>query len=371
MRTHHVLDQLISDAERNLRCFYPPTNTLRQAVLVRVRNGYVTRTFRNAYARTDYWKSLNAAEQSRHIIRTLSLQFPNRVFAGLSAAAILQLDYSWSLHRDNAVFVTQQTGTSARTYQGIQRISASTTSVTTMLHYRTGSGINTLFLALPPESPRIANITIGGRKPEITNIVPITSPAQTLVDCGLQFSFMQALPMFDSAARKHLITAEQIIEVCDQSRMDCSRVLRLVHYMNPLSENGGESLCRAVIIEAGFAVPDLQHVFMNPDAPWREYRVDFVWHTPAGRIIALEFDGTAKYVDPAMTNRRNIQQVVNAEQEREAGLRKAGVSTIIRTNYDEAVQQTPLIRKLFEAGVPMVTMNPFFERATDVSGRMI
>ncbi|WP_214375903.1 CTP synthase [Bifidobacterium colobi] len=365
MRTHHALDQLINDAERNLRCLYSTSNTIKQAMLIRLRNGYLTRPFRNAYARTDYWKSLNPAEQSRHIIRTLSQQFPNRVFAGLSAAAILQLDYSWSLHRDNTVFIAQKTGTSARTYSGIQRISTSTSAIASMLHYRTSTGVGAVFLDLPPESPRIAEITIGGRKPEITNIVPITSPAQTLVDCGLQFSFTQALPMFDSAARNKLVTSDQIIEICDQSRIDCSSVLRLVHYMNPLSENGGESLCRAIIIEAGFVVPDLQHVFVNPDAPWKEYRVDFVWHTPSGRIIVLEFDGTAKYVDPSMTHRQGIQDVVHSEREREDNIRKAGVNTIVRTTYDEVRQKTPLINKLLEAGAPMTIMNPFTERAAD------
>ena len=39
-----------------------------------------------------------------------------------------------------------------------------------------------------------------------------------------------------------------------------------------------------------------------------------------GRIIVGELDGTAKYVDPKMTDRRSIQETVQAEREREQAL---------------------------------------------------
>lgn len=370
MSTHHDIEQLCNDAEHNRRCFYPATNTQRQAVQTRIRNGYLTRPFRNMYARNAYWQSLNPIEQAQHIIRTLSGQFPTRIFAGLSAATIMQLDHNWSLHEDNTVFIAKPTGPAQRSNAAIKHVTATNPPLATLANYRNSDGLQATIFPGRPEMQAMQQALQRQKPCEITSIIPITSPARTLVDCGLRYSFSQALPMFDSAVRQKLVTAEQITDICDGLRVDCGRVLRLVYYMDPLSENGGESLCRAVIIEAGFVVPDLQHVFIDPDAPWKEYRVDFVWYTPDGRIIILEFDGTAKYVDPAMTNRRSIQAVVHSEKERENVLQRAGASSIIRTNFDEVIQRTPLIQKLLDAGVPMAGFNPVYEKTANWSGRL-
>ncbi|WP_125968072.1 hypothetical protein [Bifidobacterium samirii] len=197
---------------------------------------------------------------------------------------------------------------------------------------------------------------------DVVDTVLVTSPARTLVDCGLRYPFVEMLPMFDSAFRRHLVTREQILEVCDGVHADCGHVFRLLRHANPLNENGGESRCYATIIDEGFAVPQSQVVFVDPNAPWNRYRADFVWHTPDGRVIVLEYDGTAKYVDPTMTKRRDVRDVVRAEREREAALRRAGVTTIIRVNHDEVVRRVPLVHKLLEAGVPMAVAHPLYER---------
>lgn len=81
----------------------------------------------------------------------------------------------------------------------------------------------------------------------------------------------------------------------------------------------------------------------------------FLWRTTDGRIIVGELDGTAKYVDPKMTDRRSIQETVQAEREREQALFRAGVTKIVRLTFDDAVQQKPLIAKLRRAGVPCVS----------------
>lgn len=380
MRTHIELDALCDDAERNQRCFYPTSNALRQATYVRLRNGYLVRPYRNVYARSSYWGNLNPAERSRHIIRTLSRQFPNRVFAGLSAASMLHLEYGWNLHNTGSIFIVSSTGSPKRTYRKLQRISMTDPPVSTVLQYRHSKGLGSKLMqgsltlescgTQDPASTGIAQTAIPGvRQRDITDMVRITSPARTLVDCATRYPFVQTLPMFDSAMRNHLVTAQEVLDVCDGMRTDCGSVMRLLHYANPLSENGGESFCRAVIIEEGFATPKLQHVFTDTDSSWMKYRVDFIWHTEDGRIIVLEYDGAAKYTDPAMTNGNNVHTVVRAERDREDALRRAGVTAIIRTNYQEAAQRAPLIRKLIDARVPMAGMNARYEHATDVTGR--
>ncbi|MBT1174722.1 CTP synthase [Bifidobacterium sp. LC6] len=370
MKTHHRIEQLCNDAEQKRRCFYHTNDSERHAARTRVQRGLLVRPHRNVYARQAYWNSLNPAEQCRHVIRTLSTQYPNRTFAGISAAAMLNLEYSWSLNREGTIFLASSSGNSVRTHSSIQHVIIRRPPTHNVVHYLFNQQFCTLLM--PANAPNTAD-SIMTNLPQnaiLTNIVPVTSPARTLVDCGLQYPFVQAMAMFDSALRQGIVTREQVMEICDSLQKDCGPVLRLLRYTNPLNENGGESLCYATIIDEGFAVPELQHVFIAPQSPQGTFRVDFVWHTEDGRVIVLEFDGTEKYVDPAMTDNHSVQRVVNDERQREDFLKQAGVTAIIRVNYNEVRQRNPLVRKLLEAHVPMARAHPFYERYTDVQGRV-
>lgn len=359
----HDIEQLRLESERNRRCFYPRTRSQQQAIGTRLRAGHLVRPYRNMYAGKHYWHSLRSPERARHIIRTMSHQYPNRVFAGLSAAAMLHLQYPWELHHDQSVFIASPRGRSTGTYSRLHHI-VMRTMLTCTLVDQLGNG--QFATRVIPEAPASAS---GSNVADTVNTVRITTPARTLIDCGLRYPFVQVLPMFDSALRKNLVTREQVLVLCDDLHIDCSCVLRLLHYANPLNENGGESLCYGTIIDEGFAVPQLQHVFIDPDNPWVRHRADFVWHTHDGRVIVLEYDGTRKYVDPQMTRRRDIRDVVRDERDREDALRRAKVTDIIRTTYDEVVQRTPLHRKLLDADVPMAVANPQYERCLDIHGR--
>ncbi|WP_236036985.1 type IV toxin-antitoxin system AbiEi family antitoxin domain-containing protein [Bifidobacterium simiiventris] len=361
MRKNTDIDNLCNEAETFRRCFSPATGAQRHAVITRLRSGLLVRPHRGIYARAEYWNDLNAREQARHVIRSLAYRQPSRVFAGLSAAAILQLEYSWRLHRDDAVFIASPTGGNSRCHTNIRRIFMRHMPVVRVAHRPRPGGLT---ISVTPEHALSAAPADPG-----TEIVRVTSPARTLVDCGLRYPFAQAMPMFNSALRRGLVTLDEVMETCDGLHTGHGPVLRLLHYANPLCENGGESWCYATVLDLGFAVPQLQHVFVDPDAPWKRYRVDFVWHTQDGRIIVLEYDGTGKYVDPKMTGRRGVQSVVHDEREREDALRRAKVTTIIRTTFDEVAQRSPLMHKLLDADVPMTGMHPFYERRTDVKGR--
>ena len=71
-------------------------------------------------------------------------------------------------------------------------------------------------------------------------------------------------------------------------------------------------LARGTIIEGRFLTPRIQVTVTDPQTN-TEYRVDFVWKLDDGRVIVAEYDGTQKYVDPAMTDNRSIQEVVAKE----------------------------------------------------------
>ena len=80
-----------------------------------------------------------------------------------------------------------------------------------------------------------------------------------------------------------------------------------------------------------------------------EYRVDFVWKLDDGRVIVAEYDGTQKYVDPAMTDNRSIQEVVAKERARDEGLKRAGATEIVHFTYADVIERTPLRVKLAQS----------------------
>ncbi|KAE8126969.1 hypothetical protein DDE84_09930 [Bifidobacterium tibiigranuli] len=133
---------------------------------------------------------------------------------------------------------------------------------------------------------------------------------------------------------------------------DCAAIELLLTYVDPRSENGGESMLRGATIEEGFVPPDLQRVFVNPRNGAERCRVDFSWTLPDGRIVVVEYDGMAKYVDPSMTGRRTIKAIVNQQNRREQVLMAAGVSIIIRFDYDDLFNREKIVSLLTDAQVP-------------------
>lgn len=169
--------------------------------------------------------------------------------------------------------------------------------------YRPHDKLNIIYSPYPRENAVLANG------------IHVTNPPRTLLDCGRTLEFIYSLPIFDDAAADG-IEEKQILQECARTTLDCSRIFKLLRYTDAGSENGGESFARAVMIENGFAVPQLQVSFAD-SLTGKQFRVDFLWRTTDGRIIVGELDGTAKYVDPKMTDRRSIQETVQAERERE------------------------------------------------------
>ncbi|MCO6558830.1 MAG: hypothetical protein J6575_05330 [Bifidobacterium sp.] len=190
--------------------------------------------------------------------------------------------------------------------------------------------------------------------------ISMTSVPQALCDCAARYRFHEVLPMFDSALRKLLTNEQDIRAISEQSHRFGSKVAHLLECTDPKSENGGESICRAIMIEEGFGRPELQREFRIPvsSGSVRTYRIDMLYHPPDNGLVAVEFDGMDKYVDPTMTNQRSIRQVVHDEKEREnLLLAKTPIQQIVRIDFTEALQRNPLVKKLTAAGLPRI--HPF------------
>ncbi|MBT1162838.1 CTP synthase [Bifidobacterium sp. SO1] len=313
MKTHRIIADKLMQAQRRQSCIFAANDTEGKALRRRVHAGELSSPYHGMFADARYWNALNETERVRHIARCLATRYPSWVFAGPTAAAICNLDHQWSIHR-SGLYVASSISSGG-----------------------TAGGVRRIFMTEIPIA-------------EAQGLC-VTSVARTLVDCALLLPFSKALPVFDSAFGNGA-SERDVRDVCAGLRRDTSAVSRLLSHVDPRSENGGESLARAVMIEARFQTPQLQRVFVDPRNSLHWYRVDFTWCFPGGYTVVGEYDGVGKYVDPAMTDRRSIQAVVSEQAERERDLYAWGVRHIVRFTYDDVVRRQPLIDKLASVGIP-------------------
>ncbi|MBT1162343.1 MULTISPECIES: hypothetical protein [Bifidobacterium] len=314
MRMNRRIEDIMDAAQQERRCAVGLTDRDRRALLRRAREGSLERPHRNVYVKSGYWRSLTPHQQHLHTARALAKLHPRWVFAGLTAVCAHGFEHQYALHRNASVFV-------ADPYVGPRRSSG-------MVHR--------LYM------PDVPSTVVDG--------LCVTGARRTLIDCAQRYSFREMLPIFDSAAR-HGVDLSGLPELCREMGQDSATVVRLCRYADPLSENGGESLARAVMVDHGFMVPQLQREFPNPTNLEAPYRVDFLWELPDGSTIVGEYDGMGKYV-LSDARRRTIQAKVHAERERETHLLAQGVTRIVRFEYEDLMHPERLERKLVDAGVP-------------------
>lgn len=317
MKRHQRLQELFARDEQQRRCTVAETSADHHALRRRFRAGEVIQPYRGMYARVEYWHSLDPLQHVSHVMQTLARKYHHWVFAGSSAAVAHGYEVSFASVMPLNITIASDVCPTKHDYTKLNRI----------------------------YMPSIPACTRQG--------VSATSPARTLLDCALKLPFHQALPIFDSAMREN-VNLQEVGALGEQLRLDCSPVASLIAYADGRSENGGESLVRAIMISEGYVVPRLQREFKNPDQPFGMYRVDFSWQMPDGGIIVAEFDGMQKYVmdDGRDVERKDIRQRVYDERDRERCLRSQGVRQIIRLDYEDTQEPKRLARKLHDAGVP-------------------
>ena len=316
MKEHKGVTALLRTAEHEHRCAIGEDRAMYHALRRRVKALELISPYPNLYADAEYWRNLNAEEQSLHVIRALARMHPKWVFAGLSAACIYGYQHAHSLH-DGSVYVAGTGGASDRDFKRLKRVYMNRIPL-----WRSGD-------------------------------ILMTSPARTLVDCAA-FPFPNALAIYDSALCTGRVTVEEIRTLAIQTNCDEAAVRRLLDHANPSSENGGESLTRGRILEEGFATPELQVEFENPDNLAMPYRADFCWRLADGRIIVAEFDGMAKYADASNPNRASLQAKLNYERIREQHLKEQNVTVVLHLFYEDVMSSERLCAKLIAGGVPRI-----------------
>lgn len=311
------LNELISTTQAAQRCAYGKDRAESQALRRRAMTGAITNVFPNMYADTAYWTALTPPERTLHIVRTLMIRHPDWVFGGITAAAIHGFEHQWKLDAHSVTIVDGTRGTT-RKFQKVKRVHV-------------------------PDAAMREKTHVQG--------IPVTTPARTLVDCSRTLAFRYALPIFDSALARG-VSADDVIAACS-GPITIAAATRLLHHADPRSENGGESFARGTMIEQCFCVPQIQMEFTDPRTG-QSYRVDFAWTLPDGRIIVGEFDGLAKYEDPAMTRGKASMSVFQDERDREEALKRAGVWKVFRLTFRDVERVYPMVDRMVAAGVPQL-----------------
>ncbi|WP_052122923.1 hypothetical protein [Bifidobacterium cuniculi] len=312
-----ALSAWLTEVHARGECLHPTTPAERSLVRRYQQAGLLTVPYRGLYDDTATWCAKDPHEQARTLLRTLHRLHPQWVATDIAAQDFQGIEHGRQLHTD-IVTITDRGCNAAKRH--------------------TGPGAQLIRMRVPAS---LDIVTVRG--------LPMTPTEVSVMVAVPHLPFTSALPMVDSALRQGLST-ERLEETAAFLRRLDGYVRALLRCGDPLSENGGESYVRAVIMEMGFAAPRLQVEFRRGG---RTVRVDFLWELPDGRLVVLELDGRAKYVDPAMTHGRSPAKVAVEQLDRDEFLRDCGVNTVVHVLFEEAVRRVPLQRKLVRAGVPL------------------
>lgn len=275
------LDKMLAEADAQGMCLAPRDRHLQRLLRTRVNAGSVKEPARGLFADAASWEAADMTKRARawRIIRALQHLHPTWVFCSFSAALAHGLELPNHLLEPVHVISTY-----SRRSNGIVHHTADAFEIRTVMELRATDMIRTLF------------------------------------DCLKSCTFPQGLAIADSALRNTSISREGYLHAIEErfrNHRGVRTALRTMSHADGLSENGGESYARGVMIELGFKPPDLQVRLADPLDPSTEYRLDYGWDA-GDHLILGELDGKGKYADK--DGAPFDLDTVMAEREREARL---------------------------------------------------
>lgn len=310
------INQLLNEAEAQRSCLAACDRTLKEALDRRVGTRLV-RPRPRLFARTTYWEALDRIERERHVVRGLAMLHPGWTFSHASAALMHGLPVS-------------------------------------LRHLRQAH-------ILAPEAHVGSSLVIRHRPSRTHGTVEVsgarvTSLEDTIVDCLLALDFREGLAIADAAVARLGIDAAGLMRLARQQghrRPGVRQALQTAQWADGRSESGGESIARAIMIEHGFMVPELQVVVGDPARMGASWRCDYFWLLADGTRVAGELDGLEKYANPQMTHGRSTLQVMQDERLRESQLTLA-VDRVLRFSWADVRDERRLVAKLEQFGIPRV-----------------
>lgn len=318
-----LLGERFDEVEHMGRWLHPDDAAERCLLSRGVAKGVYVVPARGFYARRAAFESLSIRERALRTVRSLAAAHPDWLFCAFSAAMLHGLQVPFAL-LDKAHIV--------------QAWSRTRTSSVVCRHAYSIEQCD-------------CDIQLGVR---------VTSICRTLLDCLCIASFREGLAIADSALRWGGIERaelEQYVAEKGRHRKGLNNARRVLRYSDGRSENGGESIARAVMIEHGFVVPELQTEVIDPMDPMNPKRCDFSWKFPDGQLILGELDGMGKYVRDCNGDLRDVEGVareMSRERTREAHLNLTNAK-VVRFTFNQVLDEGYFERLLLTAGVPKRT----------------
>lgn len=350
---------------------------------------------RGMYARQRYWDGLTPTEQTLHVMRGTAALRPNSVFCGVSAAVAYGLYVSYDAQA--AIHLIGRCKTAPERKGAIDKA---------LPARATASGAPGVYAGkprpYPPRPPRYCNdcttcaygyeqccvagppiietyprnwsdpwetsrlfstrrhqaclraLRNGTLPIRMASGVRVTSLEQTVLDAARNLPSEEALAITDSAQRYYGLKKDAMLGyIRDRGKGLKGRTKAewAVKHMNGLSENGGESIARATMLNHGFAEPCLQVKMTDIVEGHGTVRVDYYWMLPDGTIVVGELDGYQKLEKKEMLNGRSVERALRDERIREAHISAHGVK-IMRFTYQDVFDREKFTRLLKSYGIP-------------------
>lgn len=317
MKRYGDLDERLDEAERLAKLVRARNLAEYQALRRRRIAGDVAEPYPGLFCRIGSSSKPDRRTNARRVLRTLATEHPTWVFCSFSAAVAhgLQVPHECL----SPVRIIAAPGTTRRG----------------------GSALRRHLL--------VAESTIVGG-------IRATGIDQTVLDCLRHGTFSQGLAVADSALHWGLTTKDALTEHFKAAGPGISSIRsarRTLAHADGRAENGGESLARAIMIEQGFSVPELQVQVEDPVEPGALRRVDFLWRLPNGKKVICELDGLGKYL-PETADGNVVEHAVkeiSRERIRESHLNLTG-ATVVRLASSDLRDPDRVAHILEIAGVP-------------------
>lgn len=309
------LAEIFGDFERLGICLFKVSDWERALIKPRLRSGEVLAPAPRMFVRADYWEALSRAERVMHVVKTEGVRHPTWIFTHATAAMAHGLEVPeaifWPIH-----YATKR-GNGNRSRAALR-------------HHRL--------------------MELG--EVELVGDVRVSGCSQTVIDCSRAYPFGQALAIADSALRLAKTSREGLRELlrAQPGRRGNRSARRVVEVASPLSESGGESIVRALMLDLGLPEPELQASVPSVLHPGRVYRVDFLFKPASASPVAFELDGLAKYQVADMTGGRSAVEIMAAERQREAEITAGGIR-VVRMGFHQASDPETLLHRLAAYGV--------------------
>lgn len=313
MRRDNGSEQDLDAAQSCRLCLWAANESRQRALAKRTAAGELQCVYKGMYVRPSYWQQLDGLERYKHIVRSLAAVHPRWVFCEMTAAAMFGVNTS-TRHMKLINIAVERNGYQ-RDYGLVRH------------HY-----MRTV-------------------QYEIVDGVRVTPLPRTAFDCMRKQDFPDALAIGEAVLRERVMTKtsmrRQFLTLPGKRK---AGALKALEHATGRTENGGEAYALGVMLDERFMEPSLQEEIVYPYDLAHRDRVDFAWHVDGGLIVA-ELDGRVKYRDQSMFLNGDLSATIIAEKEREERVRLVA-GEVIRFSFREAMERTPLIRKLLKAGVP-------------------